>query len=147
MGHEDQPGVKHQQYLWHLMVPVSAYGDQTDVDVDVAERLTTLATNCIENIVIEGDGLPGKVVCDKMTVSTLQPLGDDGDRATGPEGLIADLVPIVANPAREKNERIRAVVTLAAVFGAYDLLGGGKNREPEETEKAISTVPAAIGSG
>ncbi len=31
---------KQTRYLWHLMVPVTAHGEQTDVDV--LDRLTTL---------------------------------------------------------------------------------------------------------
>ena len=71
----DQPNTKQAQYVWHLMVPVTAYGDQTDVDV--AERLTTLANACIGGIVIEGDTLPGKVVCGEDTASTLE-VDEDG---------------------------------------------------------------------
>lgn len=108
----DNPDVKQTQYVWHLMVPVTVFGDQTDVDV--ADRLHTLARNCVEKIVIEGDGLPGKVVCGEMTASTLEPLGEEAEEETfSLPNILNRCVPIVVNAAIDLDARHHAARTIA----------------------------------
>lgn len=48
----DQPGVKHRRFLWHVSIPIHAYGDMEDADV-LAQLLA--ADLYVAGMVIHGD--------------------------------------------------------------------------------------------